>query len=172
SLDLDARKYDLMQDVNVRGTFMLSRAALPFLRQSENPHILSLSPPLNLNPRWLGTFPGYMLAKYGMTLATLGLAAEFSADGVAANTLWPETTIATAAVRYALGGEEMMRASRTPELYADAAHAVLCRPSRSSTGQSLIVEDVLRGEGVTDFSRYAAVPGTPDDALFRDIFLD
>jgi len=172
SLDLAAKKYDLMQDVNVRGTFMLSRAALPLLRQAPNPHILSLSPPLNLSPKWLGSFPGYMLAKYGMTLATLGLAAEFASDGVAANTLWPETTIATAAVRFALGGEQMMQASRTPEIYADAAHQVLCWPSRSCTGRSLIVEDVLREAGVTDFARYAATPGTPDDRLFRDIFLD
>ncbi|MGC3992807.1 MAG: NAD(P)-dependent oxidoreductase [Propionicimonas sp.] len=172
STDLPAKRYDLMQDVNVRGTFMLSRAALPWLRRAENPHILSLSPPLNLRPAWLGAFPGYMLAKYGMTLATLGLAAEYASDGIAANTLWPRTTIATAAVRYSLGGEAMMRASRTPEVYADAAHVVLCRPSSACTGASLIVEDVLRGVGVTDFSGYAAVPGTLDEDLQPDIFLD
>ena len=171
SLELTPKRYDLMQDVNVRGTFMLSRAALPALRESANAHILSLSPPLNLAPRWLGAFPGYMLAKYGMTLATLGLAAEFAPDGVAANTLWPETTIATAAVRFALGGDRMMQLSRTPQIYADAAHLVLCRPSRECTGRSLIVEDVLRGAGVTDFSGYAAVPGTPDEDLFGDVFL-
>jgi citronellol/citronellal dehydrogenase len=171
SLELTAKKYDLMQDVNVRGTFMLSRAALPALKASANPHILSLSPPLNLDPKWLGAFPGYLLAKYGMTLATLGLAAEFAADGIAANTLWPRTTIATAAVRFALGGEEMLRRSRTPEIYADAAHAVLCRPSRERTGQTLIVEDVLRDAGITDLSGYAAVPGTADDDLFGDVFL-
>lgn len=172
SLQLPEKRFDLMQDVNVRGTFMLSRAALPWLRRAENPHILSLSPPLNLSPKWLGAFPGYMLAKYGMTLATLGLAAEFAADRVAANTLWPRTTIATAAVRFALGGEQMMRASRTPELYADAAHEVLLRASSECTGQSLIVEDVLAGAGVTDLSGYAAVPGTPDADLQPDIFLD
>ncbi len=171
SLELAAKKYDLMQDVNVRGTFMLSRAALPALKASANPHILSLSPPLNLDPKWLGAFPGYLLAKYGMTLATLGLAAEFAGDGIAANTLWPRTTIATAAVRFALGGEEMLRRSRTPEIYADAAHAVLCRPSRERTGQTLIVEDVLRDAGITDLSGYAAVPGTADDDLFGDVFL-
>ncbi len=170
SLDLAAKKYDLMQDVNVRGTFMLSRAALPALKVSANPHILSLSPPLNLTEKWLGAFPGYMLAKYGMTLATLGLAAEFAADGIAANTLWPQTTIATAAVRFALGGEAMLKRSRTPEIYADAAHVVLCRQSHECTGQSLIVEDVLREAGVTDFSGYAAVPGTPDEELFGDAF--
>jgi citronellol/citronellal dehydrogenase len=107
-----------------------------------------------------------------MTMATLGVAAEFAADGIAANTLWPRTTIATAAVQNILGGDRIMAASRTPEIYADAAYAVLTRPSREVTGQTLIVEDVLEASGVTDFSRYAAVPGTPDEALFPDIFLD
>ena len=171
SLALSEKKYDLMQDVNVRGTFMLSRAAVPHLQLSENPHILSLSPPLNLTPRWLGPHTGYTLAKYGMTMATLGMAAEFAPLGIAANALWPETTIATAAVRYALGGERMLRVSRTPEIYADAAYEVLTRPSRECTGQTLIVEDVLREAGVTDFSGYAATPGTPDSELFPDIFL-
>jgi citronellol/citronellal dehydrogenase len=172
SLDLAAKKYDLMQDVNVRGTFMLSRAAIPELRNAPNPHILSLSPPLNITPRWLGAHTGYTLAKYGMTIATLGLAAEFADDGIAANTLWPRTTIATAAVRNVLGGDRLMAVSRTPEIYADAAYAVLTRPARECTGQTLIVEDVLEAEGVTDLSGYAAVPGTPDDRLFPDIFLD
>jgi citronellol/citronellal dehydrogenase len=172
SLDLDAKKYDLMQDVNVRGTFMLSRAAIPILKDAANPHILSLSPPLNLSPKWLGGHTGYTLAKYGMTMATLGLAAEFAPEGIAANTLWPRTTIATAAVQFALGGDRMMKASRTPEIYADAAYAIFTQPARSYTGQTLIVEDVLEAAGITDFSGYAAVPGTPDSALFPDIFLD
>lgn len=172
SLELSQKKYDLMQDVNVRGTFMLSRTAIPMLRDAENPHILSLSPPLNLSPKWLGAHTGYTLAKYGMTMATLGLAAEFAGDGIAANTLWPRTTIATAAVQFALGGDRMMRVSRTPEIYADAAYEVITRPAREYTGQTLIVEDVLKEAGVTDFSGYAAVPGTPDDQLFPDIFLD
>ena len=172
SLELDAKKYDLMQDVNVRGTFMLSRAAIPILKDAENPHILSLSPPLNLSPKWLGGHTGYTLAKYGMTMATLGLAAEFAEAGIAANTLWPRTTIATAAVQFALGGDRMMKVSRTPEIYADAAYEVVTRPAREYTGQTLIVEDVLEAAGVTDFSGYAAVPGTPDSALFPDIFLD
>ncbi|MDF2509175.1 MAG: short-chain dehydrogenase, partial [Microbacterium sp.] len=172
SLDLGAKKYDLMQDVNVRGTFMLSRAAVPILKDAENPHILSLSPPLNPSPKWLGAHTGYTLAKFGMTLATLGLAAEFARDGIAANTLWPRTTIATAAVQNLLGGDKVMAASRTPEIYADAAYAVLLKPAASYTGQSLIVEDVLEADGVTDFSGYAAIPGTPDSALFPDIFLD
>ena len=171
SLELSAKKYDLMQDVNVRGTFMLSRTAVPILKDADNPHILSLSPPLNLDPKWLGTHTGYTLAKYGMTMATLGMAAEFAADGIAANTLWPATTIATAAVQFALGGDRMMKVSRTPEIYADAAYEVLIRPATERTGQSLIVEDALRDAGVTDFSGYAAVPGTPDSELFPDIFL-
>lgn len=172
TLELTPKKYDLMQDVNTRGTFMLSRAAIPVLRESANPHILSLSPPVNLNPRWLGAHTGYTLAKYGMTLATLGLAAEFAEAGIAANTLWPRTTIATAAVQNLLGGDRVMAASRTPEIYADAAYAVLTAPAAARTGQSLIVEDVLEEAGVTDFARYAAVPGTPDSVLFPDIFLD
>lgn len=171
SLDLGAKKYDLMQDVNVRGTFMLSRAAIPQLRESENPHILSLSPPLNPSPKWLGAHTGYSLAKFGMTMVTLGLAAEFASDGIAANTLWPRTTIATAAVQNLLGGDRVMAASRTPAIYADAAYAVLTKQAASYTGQSLIVEDVLEADGVTDFSGYAAVPGTPDERLFPDIFL-
>ncbi|MDT0158080.1 NAD(P)-dependent oxidoreductase [Microbacterium sp. ARD32] len=172
SADLAAKKYDLMQDVNVRGTFMLSRAAIPQLQEAENPHILSLSPPLNLTPKWLGAHTGYTLAKYGMTMVTLGLAAEFADAGIAANTLWPRTTIATAAVQNLLGGERVMAASRTADIYADAAYEVLTTPARERTGQTLIVEDVLSDAGVTDFSKYAAVPGTPDDRLFPDIFLD
>ncbi|MGP6177202.1 SDR family oxidoreductase [Microbacterium sp. A196] len=172
SLDLGAKKYDLMQDVNVRGTFMLSRAAIPQLREAANPHILSLSPPLNPTPKWLGAHTGYSLAKFGMTMATLGLAAEFAADGIAANTLWPRTTIATAAVQNLLGGDQVMAASRTPDIYADAAYAVLTKQASGYTGQTLIVEEVLEADGVTDFSKYAAVPGTPDDRLFPDIFLD
>jgi len=171
SLELAAKKYDLMQDVNVRGTFMLSQAAAPILKDAENPHILSLSPPLNLDPKWLGAHTGYTLAKYGMTIVTLGFAAEFAKDGIAANTLWPRTTIATAAVQNLLGGDRVMAASRTPEIYADAAYEVLMRPARQYTGQTLIVEDVLTDAGITDFSGYAAVPGTPDDRLFPDIFL-
>lgn len=171
TLDLAPKRYDLMADINTRGTFMLSRAAIPALKRSPNPHVLSLSPPVNLDPKWLGAHTGYTLAKYGMTIATLGLAAEFAADGIAANTLWPRTTIATAAIRNLPGGDRLMAASRTPEIYADAAHAILTRPAREYTGRSLIVEDVLEEAGVTDFARYAAVPGTPDEALYPDIFL-
>ncbi|MBD8476796.1 SDR family oxidoreductase [Microbacterium sp. CFBP 8794] len=172
SLELATKKYDLMQDVNVRGTFLLSRSAVPSLKDAENPHILSLSPPLNVTPRWLGAHTGYSLAKFGMTMATLGLAEEFAGDGIAANTLWPRTTIATAAVQNVIGGDRLMAVSRTPEIYADAAYEVLTAPARERTGQTLIVEDVLLAAGVTDFSGYAAVPGTPDAAMYPDIFLD
>lgn len=172
SATLDAKRYDLMQDVNVRGTFMLSRAAAPHLALAENPHILSLSPPLNPSAKWLGAHTGYTLAKFGMTMVTLGMASEFASQGIAANTLWPRTTIATAAVQNLLGGDRIMQASRTPEIYADAAYLVVTTDSHEPSGRSLIVEDVLEAAGVSDFSQYAAKPGTPDEALFPDIFLD
>lgn len=169
TLDLDAKRYDLMQDVNVRGTFMLSRAAMPMLKDAENPHILSLSPPLNLDPKWLGAHTGYTLAKYGMSMVTLGLAAEFGRDGIAANTLWPKTTIKTAAVGNILGGEALLAKSRTPEIYADAAYEVLTASARELTGRSLIVEDVLAEAGVTDLAKYS--PGVDESELYPDIFL-
>ena len=125
SIDLQVKRFDLMQQIEVRGTFLLTRAAVPHLRRSDHAHVLTLSPPLNLSRRWLGAHVGYMLAKYGMTLAALGFAAEFEPDGIASNTLWPRTAIATAAVQNLLGGDETMRRSRTPEIMADAAHAIL-----------------------------------------------
>lgn len=170
SLTVTAKRYDLMQDVNVRGTFMLSRACLPHLLKAENPHILSFSPPLDLSPRWLGAHPAYMLGKYGMTLATLGLAAEFADQKVAANCLWPRTTIATDAVANIHGGEETLSKSRRPAIMSDAAHHVLTRTDMATTGQTLIDEDVLIAAGKTDLSEYAAVPGTTD--FESDIFLD
>ena len=127
---------------------------------------------MNITPKWLGAHTGYTLAKFGMTMVTLGLAEEFAADGIAANTLWPRTTIATAAVANILGGERLLAVSRTPAIYADAAYEILVQPSREFTGRTLLVEDVLTDAGVTDFSAYAAVPGTPDDRMFPDIFLD
>ena len=169
TLDLPVKRYDLMQDVNVRGTFMLSRAAIPHLKESPNAHILSLSPPINLDPRWLGGHTGYTLAKYGMSMVTLGIAAEFARDGIAANTLWPRTTIKTAAVGNILGGQALLAKSRTPEIYADAAYEVLTKPARSYTGRSLIVEDVLADAGITDLAKYS--PGVPESELFPDIFL-
>jgi citronellol/citronellal dehydrogenase len=166
---LDFKRYDLMQDINVRGTFAVSRACIPHLRGRENPHIVTLSPPIDLDPRWLGPHLGYTLAKYGMSIVALGLAAELREDGIASNTLWPRTLVATAAVRNLLGGEEAMARSRKPEVYADAAYAVLARPSRACTGNAFLCEDVLFEEGVTDLSPYGYVPGAE---LAVDLFVD
>jgi citronellol/citronellal dehydrogenase len=166
---LEPKRYDLMQDINVRGTFVVSRACVPHLRASENPHILTLSPPISLEPTWLGGHIGYTIAKYGMSLCALGVAEEFRADGIASNALWPRTLIATAAVQNLLGGDAAMRQSRRPELYADAAYAVVTKPSRELTGQTLLCEDVLVAEGVTDLDRYAYVAGSQPQV---DLFVD
>lgn len=164
------RRFDLMHDINTRGTFLLSRTALPHLLESEDARILTLSPPLNLAPKWLGAFPAYMLAKYGMTLATLGLGAEYAAAGVAATCLWPRTTIQTAAVMNILGGDELFRRSRTPALYADAAALVLEAAADDVAGRTLLCEDVLREAGIADLSEYS--PGVPLDELEVDAFVD
>jgi citronellol/citronellal dehydrogenase len=166
---LQMKRYDLMQDINTRGTFVVTRACIPHLKQAANPHILTLSPPISLEPRWLGPHVAYTIAKYGMSLCALGFAAEFRDLGIASNALWPRTLIATAAVQNLLGGDEAMSASRTPALYADAAYAVITRPSRECTGNTLLCEDVLSEEGVTDFDAYSYVPGaTPQVDLFVD----
>ncbi|NYE18819.1 SDR family oxidoreductase [Microbacterium immunditiarum] len=171
TLDLTPSQYDLMQDINTRGTFMLTRACLPLLVQSDNPHVLTLSPPLNLtSQRWLAEFPGYLLSKYGMSLVTLSLAAEFAEKGVAVNSLWPRTTIGTDAVRNLLGGDAAMSRARRPEIVADAAHAIISAPSSARTGQLLIDEDVLRESGVTDFAPYSY--SGVDAGLDGDFFLD
>jgi citronellol/citronellal dehydrogenase len=162
TLDTPMKKFDLMHQVNQRGTFLVSQACLPHLLQSKHAHILTLSPPLNLSPRWFGPHVAYSMAKYGMSLCTLGLAEEFEGK-VAVNSLWPRTTIATAAVNL-VGGEELMRASRTPDIMADAAHAILTRDV-TYTGHFCLDEDVLREAGVTDFTPYRvdpAVEPTPD----------
>ena len=166
---LAIKRYDLMQAINTRGTFVVSRACLPYLKRSANPHILTLSPPISLEPRWLGPHIGYTVAKYGMSLCALGLAAEFRDAGVASNSLWPRTLIATAAVQNLLGGEEAMARSRRPELYADAAYAIVTRPSRECTGNMYLCEDVLAEEGVTDLEQYAYVPGAEP---IVDLFVD
>jgi citronellol/citronellal dehydrogenase len=168
--DIDMKRYDLMQDINARGTYLLSKLALPHLRQASNAHILTLSPPINLNPRWAGMSLAYTMAKYGMSLTTLGLAEELRADGIAANSLWPRTLIATAAVQNLLGGDAAMAKSRRPEIMADAAHAILVRDSRQATGNFYIDDEVLAEEGVTDLSAYAY--GDDPSALQTDIFLD
>jgi citronellol/citronellal dehydrogenase len=166
---LEMKRFDLMQAINVRGTFVVGRACIPHLRKADNPHILTLSPPISLDPKWLGPHIGYTLAKYGMSLCGLGWAAELADDGVASNTLWPRTLIATAAVQNLLGGDEAMAKSRRPELYADAAYAVITRPSREATGNSYLCEDVLLEEGVTDLGPYAYVEGAEPQV---DLFVD
>jgi len=170
TLDLSPSRYDLMQDVNTRATFMLTRACLPHLLVSNNPHVLTLSPPLNLSPRWMGAHVGYTIAKYGMSLATLGFAAEFTEDGLAANCLWPRTLIATDAVANLLGGDQAVARARSPQIMADAAYAVLTTPSRERSGQLLVDEDVLNELGYADLSGYS-VTGS-DANLQTDIFLD
>ena len=165
--ELSMKRFDLMTQIQLRGTYLLTRASLPHLLKSDNPHILSLSPPLNLDPKWLGRHPAYTLAKYGMTLLTLGWAAEYATQGVAANCLWPETLIATAAVENLLGGDAAMARARTPEVVADAAMEILTRPSGTCTGQALLDVDVLHEVGITDLSSY----GGSDD-LELDIFVD
>jgi citronellol/citronellal dehydrogenase len=161
------KRFDLMMGINLRGTYLCSRACLPHLRRAKNPHILTLSPPLNMNPRWFGPHVAYTIAKYGMSMCVLGMAEEFRAAGIAVNALWPRTTIATAALQIIPGAQP--EAGRTPEIMADAAHAVLARDSRSLTGRFLIDEDVLREAGVTDFERYAVKRG---ETLRIDLFLD
>ncbi len=169
STELPMKRYDLMMDINVRGTFLLTRTALPHLAKSANPHVLTLSPPLNLSPRWLGGHPAYTMSKYAMTLCALGIAEEQRAHGIASNALWPRTTIATAAVQNLLGGDAMVAASRTPQIMADAAHAILTRPARDYTAQTAIDDEVLAEEGITDLDQYAVTPG---GELQIDLFLD
>lgn len=163
---LSMKKFDLMQEINCRGSFLLAKTALPHLRASAVAHVLTLSPPLNLNPKWAGAHLGYTIAKYGMSLVTLGLSEELRNVGIAANSLWPRTTIATAAVSNLLGGEAMVARSRTPEIMSDAAWAILTRNPRECTGHFFIDEEVLREEGQVDFSEYG---GTD---LEIDLFLD
>jgi citronellol/citronellal dehydrogenase len=166
---MSMKRYDLLQDINTRGTFALTRAALPYLESAANPHILTLSPPLNMEPRWFGHSVAYALSKYGMSLLTFGWADEFAGRGIAANALWPKTTIATAAVRNLLGGDAAARRARTPDIMADAAHVILTRDSRACTGNFYIDEDVLRAEGITDFSAYRL--GDREEDLDLDFFL-
>lgn len=171
TLDTPMKRFDLMHQVNVRATFLCSKVCLPFLRKSANPHILNLSPPLNLHPEWFAGHVAYTMAKYGMSMCVLGMAEEFRADGVAVNALWPKTTIATSAVRNLLGGAAVVACSRKPEIVADAAHAILRRDSRRCTGHFFIDEAVRRDEGVTDFKPYQVDPSKPESELMPDFFL-
>ncbi len=161
---VEPKRYDLMQDINVRGSFFTVQACLPYLVAAENPHILSLSPPVNLDPRWLGRHVAYTLSKYGMSLAALGFAAEFREQGIAANTLWPRVGIATAAIQFALADAEALRKCRTSEIMADAAYWILTQPARSCSGNAFIDDTLLYEAGVRDFDRYrvdAAYPLRP-----------
>ena len=162
------KRFDRMHQVNARGTFACSQACIPHLLKSQNPHILNISPPLNMQARWFAPHAAYTMAKYGMSLCVLGMAEEFREQGLAVNALWPRTIIATAAVMNLLGGEEAMRRSRKPEIMADAAHAVLTRSSRQCTGNFFIDDEVLASEGITEFDDYAFTSG---DSLIPDLFL-
>ncbi|KXS33059.1 MAG: Short-chain dehydrogenase/reductase SDR [Candidatus Gallionella acididurans] len=172
TLETTPKRLDLMWDVNMRATFLVSQACIPHLGRAANPHILTLSPPLNLDAKWFAPHLAYTISKYGMSLCTLGLAREFAADGdgaggIGVNCLWPRTTIATAAIEFNFPAA-VLRASRLPAIMADAAHAILTRDSRTCSGNFFIDEDVLRAAGESDFAQYAVAPGTP---LFNDLFL-
>lgn len=169
TLETDMKRWDLMHQVNARGTFLCSKYALPHLKRSSNPHILNISPPLNLNPRWFAPWVAYTMAKYGMSMCTLGMSAEFAGEGVAVNSLWPETAIATAAVKNLLGGDEMINGSRNPLIMADAAHWIFNQPAKECTGNFFIDVEILKNTGINDFSSYAI---DPSHELVRDFFLD
>lgn len=164
----DMKRFDLMHQINTRGTFMTSKFAVPYLEKSANPHILMLSPPLDMSERWFAPHTAYSIAKYGMSLCVLGLAGELRARGIAVNALWPRTTIATAAVKNLLGGDMLMQASRTPEIIADAARLVFLKPSRQFTGNFLIDDTFLAENGVTDFDGYRV---DPSQTLAQDFFV-
>jgi citronellol/citronellal dehydrogenase len=168
TLDTPMKRYDLMHGINTRGTFLTSKICLPHLLKAANAHILNISPPLSMTPRWFAPHVAYTMAKYGMSMCVLGMAEEFRSQGVAVNALWPRTAIATAAVHNLLGGDEAIRRCRKPEIMADAAHAILTRSSRECTGNFFIDDDVLGSAGVTNFDQYAVAPGVE---LRMDIFL-
>jgi citronellol/citronellal dehydrogenase len=166
---LEVKRFDLIHQINVRGTFVVTKACVPHLRLGTNPHILTLSPPVSLDPKWLGGHIAYTLAKYGMSLLALGWAEEFRDAGIASNALWPRTLVATAAVENLLGGDEAMRRSRRPEIYSDAAYEILTRDSRACTGNTFLCEDVLVEAGLTDSSKYNLVEGAE---LAADLYVD
>jgi citronellol/citronellal dehydrogenase len=168
---LPMKRYDLMQDINTRGTFLVSKACIPHLQRAENPHVLTLSPPLSMKPKWFGAHVAYTIAKYGMSMCMLGMAEEFREAGVACNALWPRTIIATAAVQNLLGGDAAMARARKPEIMGDAACAIFKRPSRECTGNFFIDDEVLAEAGVTDLSPYRYGDASEDD-LATDLFLD
>ena len=164
----DPKRFDLMYDINVRGTFMVSKACIPFLKKGDNPHILNLSPPLNMDLKWFTNHLAYTISKYNMTMIALGLSSELKKYNIAANTLWPRTTIATAAVQNLLGGDTLMKMSRTTDIIADAAYFILSKSSTLCTGNSFIDEQVLADEGITNLEKYSVVPGAQ---LYNDLFI-
>ena len=168
TLETEMKRFDLMHGINTRGTYMVSKYAIPHLAKAQNPHIVMLSPPLDMSEKWFAPHLAYSIAKYGMSLCVLGLAGELKRQGIAVNALWPRTTIATAAVKNLLGGEALMQASRTPEILADAAHALFGLNAREVTGRFLIDDSFLAEQGVTDFSKYRVTPGIP---LAPDFFV-
>ena len=169
TLQTPLKRFDLMQQVNTRGTFLCTQKCIPHLQRAKNPHVLNISPPLNLSPRWFSPHVAYSIAKYGMSLCVLGMAEELRPDGIAVNALWPRTGIDTAAIAY-IAGPAMLRRCRKPEIVADAAHAILMRPARECTGNFFIDEEVLRASGVTDFSPYRQ-EGVSESELMGDFFL-
>jgi citronellol/citronellal dehydrogenase len=164
----EAKRFDLMHSINVRGTFLVVKTCLPYLQKGSNAHILTLSPPLNMNPKWLGPHVAYTMSKFNMSMMALGWAAEFKKDGIASNALWPRTTIDTAAVRNLLGGEALANMSRTVDILADCAYYILSKENLAYTGNTFIDEDILAKEGITDLSKYSVVP---DGQLFQDLFV-
>ena len=168
TLQTDMKRYDLMNQINSRGTFLVSKVCLPHLLKSDNPHILNLSPPLDMDPKWFGPHVAYTMAKFGMSLCVLGMAEEFKDEGVAVNALWPRTAVATAAIKNALGGDAIMNISRSPEIMADAAYVILTKDSKEFTGNFCIDDNILAENGTTDFSKYADVPF---DQLAPDFFV-
>jgi len=168
TLATDMKRYDLMNQVNARGTYLTSKACIPHLKRAANPHVLMLSPPLDMNPRWFKGHVAYTMAKFGMSMCVLGMAEEFREDGIAFNALWPRTGIATAAIQFALAGEEGMKSCRTTDIMADAAYAIFNKPSREFTGNFLIDDTFLYGEGVRDFDKYRVDPSAP---LMPDFFV-
>jgi citronellol/citronellal dehydrogenase len=164
----ELKRFDLMHDINVRGTFFVTKTCIPHLKKSNNPHILTLSPPLNMDPKWFDKHVAYTITKYNMSMMTIGWANEFRKNRIAANSLWPRTTIDTAAVRNILGGEMLAKMSRKPDILADAAYYILQQPSVECTGNLFIDEDVLAKEGITDLEKYSVVPGAK---LYNDLFI-
>jgi citronellol/citronellal dehydrogenase len=164
----EPKRFDLMYDINVRGTFFVSKACIPYLKKSTNAHILTLSPPINMDMKWFANHLAYTMSKYNMSMIAMGLAAELKKYNIASNALWPRTTIATAAVNNLLGGDALMKMSRTTDILADAAYYILSKPSKECTGNTFIDEEVLAKEGITDLSKYSVVPG---GQLYTDLFL-